>query len=377
MKLIFADSPTIDELTFKKLLLTASDLVFVDRPSISLSKDFGTVGVPSNIRSVVKKFEGSPIKLTVDEPPNSNFNSNYYREYFSKDLKEKDFLNTIIDGIKDDWIYDNHFNNERKLCQGEFENYKNWILKNRDELINTNLIEFETPEGEPFRIANKEEALFAFKIIAAEQSLRVTSILHMCNKYNHSPISINPYLDRLINLRMSNENYVGKIPPSRSLGFKIMDCMISDDALYHIHWLDILGFRERTKDYYEAWEIETNKIQAQINEDITEDIIRRLVDSDINPRIKELELEIQKIRDDQFKNTLKTVKNTVISFISLGTLSSLSIPGAIAAFFGINLKTPQFTDDIIESHFNLKQKRLSHGLTYLLETKKLIKRANA
>jgi hypothetical protein len=49
----------------------------------------------------------------------------------------------------------------------------------------------------------------------------------------------------------------------------------------------------------------------------------------------------------------------------------LSIPGAIAAFFGLNLKTPQFTDEIIENQFKLKHKKLSNGLTYLLELKKL------
>ena len=373
MKFTFADSPSIDELTFKKLMLTSSEIVMVGRPSISLATNYGTVGVPSGLGGLAKQFEGSPINLKTDEPPGSTFNSEYYKEYFKKDLQGKEFLNIILEGIKYNWIYDSHFKDEESRCLGEFKNYKRWILDNKDELLNTDLAQLDTPEGEAFRISTKEEALFAFKIIAAEESLRVTSVLYICNKYNNDPISINPYLDRLINLRISNEGYVGKTPSSRSLGFKVMDCFISDDALQHIHWTDILSFRERTKPYFEAWEIEINKLESQLFEQrgLSSTEIQRLFDSNINPRLWELETEIRQIRDEQFKNILKTVKNSVFSLISLGTLSSLSIPGAIAAFFGLNLKTPHFTDEIIENQFKLKYKKLSNGLTYLLELKKL------
>jgi hypothetical protein len=49
MKLTFSDSPKIDELTFKRLLLLSSELTFVERPSIQLADNYGTVGMPSGV----------------------------------------------------------------------------------------------------------------------------------------------------------------------------------------------------------------------------------------------------------------------------------------------------------------------------------------
>ncbi|HEY5370759.1 MAG TPA: hypothetical protein VIJ75_17370 [Hanamia sp.] len=66
---------------------------------------------------------------------------------------------------------------------------------------------------------------------------------------------------------------------------------------------------------------------------------------------------------------MKTVKNVVLSSIAFGTLSGLSIPGAILSFIGANIKTPQITDEIIDAHFALKDKKRSNGLTYLLKVK--------
>ena len=79
--------------------------------------------------------------------------------------------------------------------------------------------------------------------------------------------------------------------------------------------------------------------------------------------------KIDKIKEDRYKNILKTVKNVVISSISLGTLSGLSITGAILSFIGANVKTPQITDEIIDANFSIKDRQRSNGLTYLLEVK--------
>ena len=88
MNLTFADAPSIDELTFKRLLLLGQEISFVDRPSIFLADNYGTVGVTSDMRMLIKEFEGSPIKLIVDEPPNNTFNSKFYEKYFEKDFRK-------------------------------------------------------------------------------------------------------------------------------------------------------------------------------------------------------------------------------------------------------------------------------------------------
>lgn len=374
MKLTFADYHTTDELTFKRLVLICDELAFFDAPSISLADNLGTVGQKSGLRHFIKDFEGSPVKLIVDEPPNSTFNSGFYHKYFEKDLANKVFLNTIFEGIEKGWITDHLFDSSKTNTSGEFKDYKSWILANREEILATNLYEIERPK-EVWKVTNKQEAMFAFKILASTESMSVTSTLFICNKYDNSPVSINPYLNKLISVRLSSDVYNGKPIKARQLGLKLMDCFIPDEALVQITWQDILEFRQQTKAYYEAWSIEINKLEATIFKEIdilSDQDILNLIDSEINPKLFELKNEIRRIRDDRYKNILKTVKNVLISSIALGTLSGLSIPGAIASFIGTNLKTPQLTDDIIDAHFQLKDKQLSNGLTYLLKIQNLL-----
>lgn len=373
MKLTFSDSPGIDELTFKRLLLLSSELTFVDRPSIQLADNYGTVGMPSGVKSLVKDFEGSPVKLIVDEPPNSTFNSDFYRKYFEKDLQNPEYLETIFDGIQNHWIYDHHFDPKQSKTSGEFQDYRKWLLQNKEEIINTDIFNVPRPE-QVFQVTTKEEALFAFKILAAEQSLRVSSVTHICTKYESNPTTINPYLNKLISLRLSSDIYSSRPIKSRQLGLKLMDCIIPDEALFQIHWQDLLIFREQTKDYFDNWTVEVNKLETSLfgnDFSLTDQDVIRLFDTEINPRLRELKNEIRRIRDERYANILKTIKNTVISGLAFGSLSSLSITGAIASFIGANLKTPKLTDDIIDANLKLKDKKLTDGLTYLLKLQEL------
>ncbi|MDE3125998.1 MAG: hypothetical protein KGK14_10825 [Bacteroidota bacterium] len=375
MKLTFADSPGINEHDLKKLLLVCDELAFFNWPSINLAGTYGSVGQKSPLNHFRQEFEGSPIKLIVDEPPNTTFNSGFYHRYFEKDLESIEFKNTILKGIEKGLIYDHRFDDKQNINTGEFKDFKAWILNNKGEILNTNLYDLEAPKG-GFEITNKHQALFAFRLMASSKSMAVSSTLFICNKYNNSPVSINPILNELISLRMTDEIYNGVTTKSRQLGLKLMDCLIPDEALTQIPWQDILLFREKTKAYFEAWDIELKKIEATLfkeNSSLTNSDISNLIDSDINPRLFELKREIEKIKEDRYKNILKTVKNVLLSGISLGALSGLSITGAIVSFLGANVKTPQITDEIIDAHFSIKDRQRSNGLTYLLKIQEKFK----
>ena len=373
MKITFSDSPNIDELTFKRLVLLGNELVFVERPSISLADNYLTVGMSSQLRNLTNEFEGSPVQLIVHEPPDTTCNSAFYRKYFEKDLLNAEFLDTIFEAIKNNTIYDYHFDPKQSNASGEFQDYRAWLLAHQTEIKALDIANIARPE-QVFKITNKAEALFAFRIIATEQSLRVTSVMHACNKYESNSTSINPFLNKLIALRLSNEIYNGRSTRTRQVGLKLMDCVIPDEALKQISLPDLLDFREKTKVYFESWTIEMNKLEALLFKDnfsITDHDILNLYDTEINPRLRELKNEIRRIKDDRFKNILKTIKNTALSCIALETLSSLSVTGAIAGFIATNLKTPQLTDEIIDANFKIKDKKLSEGLTYLLKLQEL------
>jgi hypothetical protein len=376
MKLVFSDSPNIDELTFKRLLLLGDEIAFVERPSIQFIKDLGTVGMPSGIRGLLPQFESAPVKLRVEEPPNTVFSSGFYQQYFKTDIANPEFISTVIEGIRNRWFYSHFFEPEKNRATKEFKDFHSWILNNQEEISQTDLNSVDLT-GFHFEINNKNNAYQAVKMIMSEESLRVTSVTHISNKIASNPTSINPYLDKLINLRLSSELYTGKSHNSRSLGMKLFQSMIPDEALLKIPVDEILSFREDTKKYYEAWTIEINRLEARLAKEgfaLSDKDIQNIIDTEINPKLFELKNEIRRVRDKKFADILKVVKNNVIAVIAGGTLSAINLPAAILGFITTNLKTPKLTDDIIDNQFKLKDIKDSNGLTYLLKLNEKIER---
>lgn len=374
MKLVFSDSPNIDELTFKRLLLLGNEIAFVERPSIQFIKDLGTVGMPSGIRGLLPMFENSVVRLRVEEPPTTVFSSGFYQQYFKTDIANPEFISTVIEGIRDRWFFSHFFDTENNRATAEFKDFHTWVLNNQKEISETDLNSVDLT-GFHFEINSKENAYQAVKMILSEESLRVTSVTHISNKISSNPTSINPYLDRLINLRLSSEIYTGKSHNSKSLGMKLFQSMIPDEALLKIPVEEILSFREDTKQYYEAWSIEINKLEAQLSKDgfaLNDKDIQNIIDTQINPRLFELKNEIRRVRDKKFADILKVVKNNVIAIIAGGSLTAINLPAAILGFITTNLKTPKLTDDIIDNQFKLKDIQESNGLTYLLKLNEVL-----
>ncbi len=374
MKLLFADTPTIDGLTFRRLMLLGSELSFVERPSILLADNYLTGGVYSNVAELIPKFDLSPIKLKIGQPPTTVFASNFYQEYYNKDLENPLFIDTVINGIQANRISHLIFDSTQNKNEGEYKDFKNWILKNRDKLKEFDFKSVERPD-KIFKVTNLKEAYFAFSTILSEQSLRVTSVINIAENFRTNPVSINPYLNLLINQRVTNRIYTGEDIRSRQLGLRLFEAMIPDEALVHLSIDDLLKFRKKTKSYYDAWEIESNRLESQLINggfDFPESKIQKIIDTEINPKLFEYKNEIRRVRDEMFSKIMKLVKNVGISVITGGTLSTIDIPSAIYGFIATNLKTPELTDEIIDAHFKLRDIKRSNGLTYLMKVNQLI-----
>lgn len=373
MNFVFSDSHSVDGLDFRRLMILANSVTFVNRPSIALEDNYFTVGVHSNVTEIVHMFEGTSFKVSVETPPDSMFNSKFYKKYFEVDSQNHDFINIIIEGIENGFIDDVRFQNPIDP-NNEYSNFKVWILKNKDELKNYDYASVQRPD-EVFTVANKEEALFAFKMLLAEESMRCTSVLHVCNNIGSSPLTYSPYLNRLLTQRITDSKYTGQNIISRTLGIKLIEGLIPDDVLARLSIEELLTFREDTKDYYRAWMTELKKLEADlINEKFGfSDIeIQRFIESKVEPELLKLKNEIRKIRDDRFKDIMKVIKNTSMSLITGGTLSALGIEGAVVGFILGHLKTPQLTDEIIDASVKLKQAEKFNNYTYLLKVEEMI-----
>jgi hypothetical protein len=225
--------------------------------------------------------------------------------------------------------------------------------------------------GRFFELDTLDDAFNGFRTTLWEYSLRVTAILYACNSELANPISISPILDKAINIRISDKSYDKNTKPSRSLGFKVMDTLISDEALEYIKFPDILKFREETKGLYQNYIVEMNKMEAEILKAGTDIDINYIMDTSINPGLNKVRNELLKVRDSRFKKVLTMVNNGVFTAITTGVLSFVNLPMAIIGFVGTQLKSPKISQEIIEAHFNMKNLERQSHLTYLLKLNQL------
>ncbi|CAM4389822.1 hypothetical protein [Zobellia nedashkovskayae] len=374
MNIIFSDNQSIDGLTLKKLMLTGNEITFVNRPSISLAKDVGTVAVKSDLVGLEEQLSNDIVKIKVIDPPTSVFSSEYYKKYFAIDQNNIDFKTTVLDGIKHHWIGSWLLDSKGKKDNSVlgFPSLKDWVLNNQELILDTDLNSLPIKDaGSFFELDTKEDALSGFRTVLWESSLRVTAILYACNSELANPISISPYLDKAINIRRSDKNYVENAKPSRSLGYKVMDTLISDEALEFVEFPDILKFREETKGLYQNYIVEMNKLEAEIIKAGDTIDINHIMDVSINPEMNKIRNELLKVRDSRFKKVLTMINNGVFTAITTGALSFVNLPMAILGFVGTQLKSPKITQEIIEDNFNLKELERQSHLTYLLKLNKM------
>ena len=98
MKVLFSGDTFCDLATFKRLVLIADEIGFMDRPSITF-KEWGTIGRDSEIRSY--QTSGLPILLSAHSPPSGPVTELYSR-YIEADLKNRDFIKMFLEGLAAD-----------------------------------------------------------------------------------------------------------------------------------------------------------------------------------------------------------------------------------------------------------------------------------
>ena len=376
MNLVYSDSSSIDALSLKKMMLTADKLIFVDRPSIQFQYNVGTVGVKSNLRGLEDRLSNEVLSIKTIEPPNSVFNSDFYHKYFEIDQNNIDFRKNVISEIISGWnnffLVNSKANGPSILGQ---KNLGEWIKKNQNMILNYDLDNLNEVEPKNyFNLNTEDDVLRAFRTILWENSLLTTSVLHSCNLENANPISISPFIDNSIKIRLSDSNYIGDLRGARSMGKKLIEMFISDEALNKMEFNEILNFRKETDDIYKSYITEINKIEANLfrqNEKV--DAIY-IMDTIINPELERIRKELIKARDLRFKKFANIINNGFFSVIAAGTLSFVNLPAAVIGFVSSHLKSPKLTQEIIEEHFKIKDLKKDSNFTYLLKLKRLDKK---
>jgi hypothetical protein len=332
MKLLYTGATYCSEPTLKRLLLIGSELVFMDRPAVSFDK-WGTIGHASPFRQL--DSEGEPVKIAVHRPPRGPAD-NLYGPYAAADFENPEFVRIFLEGLRVDEVF------ARKLIQTE-STYADGVS---GQMILDQLAADPSLTPLPLTSAFDTEAMFRmrsandlraiFRMILADASIQVTSALVVAHELHAAPISDDPYFLRLLSERTSAAKYVGgSAPHAWLIGLEFAKAVIPDEALQKLSIADVLAYRRKTKDVFQAWTEELNKLAEKMDDVSLVDAsarISRLLLIELQPRITAYEAEMTNARDALFGDLIKSVANWKVPALSLGSMAAMGFGAAMATF---------------------------------------------
>jgi hypothetical protein len=364
MKLLYSGASQCDEATFKRLLLVASDLAFMDRPSIMFGKQ-GTIGHDSVFRRI--DTTNSPVKIEVHSPLEGQ-DTEIYQEYARADFENTDFSRIVLDGFKNDDAFAAKFiQPHANYGEGVTGRLIREAFARAGDLAPIPFAE-EVDPRQIFRIDTTHALRSTLRTIMFDVSVQVTSALLVAECAEASPVANDPYLLQLISQRTSGNKYVGSSSPHAWLvGMEFAKAAIPDEALQRLSVSEILSYREKTLAQYQAWSVDLNQIAAKID-DLTvaeaHDRIPRLIASELVPKLTAYSADMTSARDDLFAGLMKGIINLKPPALSLASFAALGYEAAIVAFASsIAISSSASLIDYMNTRRKTKRK---HAISYLV-----------
>lgn len=284
MKLLYCGDSSCDESTFKRLLLVGSELAFMDRPSVVFGS-WGTVGHDS----IFRRFDtaGEPVTISVHEPP-SGPARDLYEPYAIADFTNPQFVSTCLEGLRDP-AFASKFIQAEANYGGGLKGQAIIDVLAADPNLTPLPLEDKGEPGKMFTVDSVEGRRGTLKMIVADASIQVTSALVVADAAQAAPVADDPYFLKLLSLRTSGARYVGTSAPNAWLvGLEFAKAVIPDQVLEKLPIREILTYRRKSADVYQAWSSDLNEIAAKIDDlTVTEarDRIPKLVATELEPRL--------------------------------------------------------------------------------------------
>ena len=256
-------------------------------------------------------WEGSPVTVTVVEPPSGP--ARYlYEPYVQADITNPAFVRAFLDGLKNDDTFAQRF-----LPPGaNYGDGRNGADVRRLLVADPSLYDatLDLRRGNPALMFNPDTAegrKAVARSLIVDASIQVTSALLMADETDALPIADDHTYPKLLALRAASSNYIGgghTLAPR--LGLEFARAIIPDEALRKLEFKDIFEYRRKSKEIYDAWNIELNKIASKISDSdlkTPDETIRKLIATDLMPKVSEYEAELTSIRDKLFGDLIKGV----------------------------------------------------------------------
>lgn len=337
MKLLYFGSTEIcPPRTLQRLMVLADEICFLDRPSVMPIGQWGTIGHDNPMRQFTTGSE--TIKFSAYKPPEGAEAGRLYEYYANADVLNPDFVRVFLDGIRDsDAFACKYLQRAANYGNGITGTQLRQILVADETLYQTR---FDLSAKQPPSIMYHPETAEGRKAVAqtllVDASIRITSALLMADELDALPIADDNTHPQLLALRVSNPRYVGETPSlAPFLGLQFVRAVIPDEAMKRIKFEDIISYREQSKDVYAAWNVEISNVAAKIGDaDLRTpgDTVRKIIATDLRPKIIEYENEMASIRDKLFGELIKSVITWELPTLSIGCVAHLGFTGALAAF---------------------------------------------
>jgi hypothetical protein len=366
MKLLYSGASGCDEPTLKRLLLVGTELVFMDRPSVTFGK-WGTIGHASMFRALDTR--GEPVTVSVLSAP-SGPATRLYEPYAAADFENPDFTRTCLEGLRDPVF-------ASKFIQIE-GNYGDGVkgrtiidALTRDTDLTPLALSAEADPRRMFRVDTVDERRATLKTIVADASIQVTSALIVADEAQAITVANDPYFLKLLSMRTSAPTYVGgSAPHAWLIGLEFAKAVIPEQALGKLGVPDIVAYRRKSAEVYRAWSTELNEIAAKID-DLTiaeaHDRIPKLIATELEPRLVAYNSEMTSIRDSLFGDIVKGITDWKVPALSFGSMATIGYTAAITAF--LSSATAMAARPVIDYVVARRAAGRRHAISYLLGLK--------
>lgn len=369
MKVLYGGASGCDIATFKRLLLIADEIAFIDRPSVMFGS-WGMVGEDSWYRRIESRPE-DPVKLEVHRAPGGPPSALLTR-YIEPDLQDMAFRKTFLDGLRDD-----RFASKFLILDGDY-GQKRGEIKGRqivdallaDESLRHGPIDPQVEMDERDRSHDLGDPHVLRRLLGRHlmtASVHVTTAMITAEGASALPVSDDPYFGQLVALRAGLPSYVGGVPQvSPYLGLEIMRAVIPDDVLARLEVPDVLRYRVETAEAQRAWIVEVNEIAARIDDLKLSDLadrLPRILTVDVHPRVEAFRAELRSVRDRLFGDIVKGLFSWKLPTFSLVAVSSLNLPAAMAAFAGLGAST---LPAVVDYYVGRRAARRAHTVSYVV-----------
>ena len=364
MRLLYSGAPECDPATLKRLMVLGKTLCFADRPSVSLGVGHGftgTVGRPSPMRI---DSTNQPIKIEVYEPPSGPAKP-LYQKFLEADFSNPQFIERVVGGLRTNDAF------AGKLVQlnaiygdgltGAAMRAAIIAMPAVPQRVTTDF------GGIPFGIETREPIDY-LRWLLLEASIQTTVTQLVAEEAEAVPVCEDPIMGQLLALRTATGSYDGKLASiSPYLGIQFTKALIPDEVLQQLDFLDILDYRRATADAYDAWQVELDRIAAEMDDVDVRDAhqaIERKIKTELMPKVRAYEVEIASATDQFFGDLMKNAIRLPVPAMAVAYMTGHGLLGAAIAFGASTVGGVAIP--AIDNLLAIRRAQRTHAVSYLV-----------